>query len=493
MAAFSDPVQSQSNSMFFYVKKIPSAQKKRFILGQIGTEREISNSLIFDDLRLVKGNDISKREKIHGGVVHLNALLKSDVSDSPKLVRVCVSTDELAKCLGKTSKEIQSAVKNKALGTLIKYKIDSDNPQVESSEANEAQTFIVSKQYGVSREELDSLREKIKSINFDADLGTFISRRNKELNLSKSIVNIPNGPFSGTYILLKEAELGKGRFNRTTLAMNITTGELKVWRTARNEDVKAKERRFNQDLIKDSLGIVVGTPVNYKGNWKDRRGGGSKIRGIEKIGYITDYLPGGTLADKIADKSLTIQQKIQIAIRLAQILGKEIHQKMIVHFDIKPDNLYLDLAGTLFIADLGLADSVGAKHHRRGTPGYTAPEVHNALPGIMAECFVADPKNDIWSVGCVLVELFGPKGWIKDFKELSLSLGSELEQRKKKEIDQITNKHFKNTKEGTLEYNIEQLIKRCLQFDPAERPTALELASMLKSILLFTRPEFTHS
>ena len=59
------------------------------------------------------------------------------------------------------------------------------------------------------------------------------------------------------------------------------------------------------------------------------------------------------------------------------------HQKYICHRDIKPENLLITNAGTLKIADFGLAviveESKGVLTGITGTPAYLAPEVINHI------------------------------------------------------------------------------------------------------------------
>lgn len=74
-----------------------------------------------------------------------------------------------------------------------------------------------------------------------------------------------------------------------------------------------------------------------------------------------------------------------------------IHQRHIVHMDIKPQNILLGDDGTCRLADFGLSRKIPPGEHVQeisGTPEYTAPEILDYSPITTAA--------DIWSLGCVI-------------------------------------------------------------------------------------------
>lgn len=76
------------------------------------------------------------------------------------------------------------------------------------------------------------------------------------------------------------------------------------------------------------------------------------------------------------------------------------HSNGIAHCDIKPENLLLDHAFTLKLADFGSAVSTLTMKYPAGdgTAGYTAPEI-KSMTGYDAA------KADVWSCGIVLFML----------------------------------------------------------------------------------------
>lgn len=125
---------------------------------------------------------------------------------------------------------------------------------------------------------------------------------------------------------------------------------------------------------------------------------------------VYEYMEKGAL-DKLLfsqqSASLRFETLHRISIGIAKgiaYLHEECHQR-IIHYDIKPENVLLDLFLNPKVADFGLARLSNRESTSmvmsgcRGTPGYAAPELWTPYP--------VTYKCDVYSFGMVLFEIVG--------------------------------------------------------------------------------------
>ncbi|ONM30181.1 WAK2-OsWAK receptor-like cytoplasmic kinase (OsWAK-RLCK) [Zea mays] len=134
---------------------------------------------------------------------------------------------------------------------------------------------------------------------------------------------------------------------------------------------------------------------------------------------VYEYVPNGTLADHLhgarassatgsAAPPLSWPVRLGIAVETASALdylhAVEPHQ--VVHRDVKTNNILLDEAFHVKVADFGLsrlfpAHATHVSTAPQGTPGYVDPMYH--------QCYQLTDKSDVYSFGVVLVELISSK------------------------------------------------------------------------------------
>jgi len=116
---------------------------------------------------------------------------------------------------------------------------------------------------------------------------------------------------------------------------------------------------------------------------------------------VMRYMPGGTLAERIAGRSMPLVKIIPTVQRLAEALD-EAHSHDIVHRDLKPSNVMFDGKSNAFLSDFGLAKMLESSTMLTatgvmGTPAYMSPE--QAMGGDL------DSRSDVYSLGVILYEM----------------------------------------------------------------------------------------
>ena len=119
---------------------------------------------------------------------------------------------------------------------------------------------------------------------------------------------------------------------------------------------------------------------------------------------VTEYLEGKPLSDVMNEvRPLPIPDAVQIASYVCGALA-HMHERKVVHRDLKPQNIMICDDGSLRIIDFGIAKSTEMRRltfagftPAMGTPDYMAPEQVKGKRG--------DERTDIYSLGAVLYEM----------------------------------------------------------------------------------------
>jgi eukaryotic-like serine/threonine-protein kinase len=146
----------------------------------------------------------------------------------------------------------------------------------------------------------------------------------------------------------------------------------------------------------------------------------AQIHGLEKFeggtALVMEIVEGPTLADRIAQGPLSIDEVLPIAKEIAAAL-EAAHEQGIVHRDLKPANIKVRHDGTVKVLDFGLAKALDVNPARApadqsptitspaftqagmilGTAAYMSPE--------QARGKAVDKRADIWAFGAVLYEM----------------------------------------------------------------------------------------
>ncbi|MCM3386704.1 Stk1 family PASTA domain-containing Ser/Thr kinase [Ureibacillus chungkukjangi] len=117
---------------------------------------------------------------------------------------------------------------------------------------------------------------------------------------------------------------------------------------------------------------------------------------------VMEYIKGKTLKQYINEFSpLSPARSVQIMKQLTSAITHA-HENQIIHRDIKPQNILVDVEGNVKITDFGIATSLSATSYTKtnsviGTVHYLSPE--------QARGGTATSQSDIYALGIVLYEL----------------------------------------------------------------------------------------
>ena len=199
------------------------------------------------------------------------------------------------------------------------------------------------------------------------------------------------------------------------------------------------------------------------------------ILGLEDAGgakaLVMEMVEGPTLADRIAQGPIPIDEALPIARQMADALAAA-HDQGIVHRDLKPANIKVRPDGTVKVLDFGLAkamDSVGVGSSSLSlSPTLTSPAMTQAglilgtaayMSPEQARGKTVDKRSDIWAFGCVVFEMMtGTRAF--DAEDVSLTLSVVLQ----KEPD------F-SVLPSSVPSHVVQTLRLCLRKDPRQRPS----------------------
>ena len=126
----------------------------------------------------------------------------------------------------------------------------------------------------------------------------------------------------------------------------------------------------------------------------------AEIYGIEswrgRPFLVVEFLPRGTLADRLQRGPVPARNAVSIAARLADALAA-LHEAGYLHGDVKPSNVGFTWRGSPKLLDFGLARETDDPAAGGGTVRYLSPEVLSGRP--------ADEADDVWSLCVLLFEM----------------------------------------------------------------------------------------
>ncbi|KAF5375200.1 hypothetical protein D9758_000355 [Tetrapyrgos nigripes] len=255
--------------------------------------------------------------------------------------------------------------------------------------------------------------------------------------------------------------LGKGSFGKVYLALNATSGDIMAVKQvelpkgrsgpSKQQQEMIQALKFESSTLKDLDHPHI---VHYLG-WEE---------GPDNLCIFMEYVSGGTIRSCL-DTHGAFQDEITRSFTKQILDGLQyLHSRGVIHRDLKADNILVESDGTCKISDFGISKQAQEIEARaftgmKGTVYWMAPEV---VEPDKSKGY--DSKVDIWSIGCVVLEMWtGNRPWS------GLELLPVIMKLAREKSPPPIPKTVHVSAEG-LDFR-----KRCFAREPHMRPSATEL------------------
>jgi NIMA (never in mitosis gene a)-related kinase len=193
-------------------------------------------------------------------------------------------------------------------------------------------------------------------------------------------------------------KVGEGSFGKAIL-VRAQNGEQQICKMV---DVSRASRKEREDAVKEAK-VLKGLRHPYIVKY---------IENFTEEGWfciLMDFCEGGDLTKRIEnakrERKPIPEEQVLKWFTQAILALKYIHDRHILHRDLKPQNFFLAKDGTLKMGDFGIAKvldcTLALARTQIGTPYYLSPELCKEKP-------YAWP-SDIWAMGCILFEMCAMK------------------------------------------------------------------------------------
>ncbi|NWV27793.1 NEK5 kinase, partial [Origma solitaria] len=270
------------------------------------------------------------------------------------------------------------------------------------------------------------------------------------------------------YEIIKK--IGEGSFGKIFLAKGKMDNEPCVIKEINLTKMPVKEKEASEKEVILLAKMKHSNIVTFYASLQEKN----------NLYIVMEYCDGGDLMKWIHMQRGVLFDEDQILSWFVQIsLGlKHIHDKKILHRDVKTQNVFLSNNGKVAkLGDFGIARQLNSTtefaHTCVGTPYYLSPEICENQP--------YNNKTDIWSLGCVLYELCTLKHPVSTFQGNSLH---EL-------VLKICRGRFQPVSPN-YSYDLRILISQMFKVSPRDRPSIssiLRKPFLQKLVLRYLPPE----
>ena len=188
--------------------------------------------------------------------------------------------------------------------------------------------------------------------------------------------------------------LGEGSFGKAYLVECIRDSSKCVVKQLDLSNMSEDEKR---ETVKEAKILELFKHPNiikFREVYKTKKG---------KLCIVMEYAEGGDLQKKIKDQNNELFSENQILDWFTQVCLalKHVHDRKIIHRDLKSPNIFLTKENTVKLGDFGIARVLSHTKEKAktvvGTPYYLSPEIIEGRDYTF--------KTDLWSLGVILYEM----------------------------------------------------------------------------------------
>ena len=246
-------------------------------------------------------------------------------------------------------------------------------------------------------------------------------------------------------------QIGSGAFSTVSLVKRKQDNTIYALKRVELSKMKKNERDNALNEIRLLASVNHINIIAYKESFYEESS--------NTLNIILEYADGGDLQSKIsAHKNIKkyFNEKTIWSIFIQMIYGiKELHDRNIIHRDLKSANIFLMKNGICKLGDLNVSKEAksGLLKTQTGTPYFASPEVWGGKPYGL--------KSDIWSLGCILYQMAALKMPFQgsNFKEVYNNVS-------KCKYQPLPNIYSKE---------LDLIISKLLQVDPEKRPNCQQI------------------
>ncbi|KAM8995185.1 serine/threonine-protein kinase Nek4 isoform 6-T6 [Ara ararauna] len=188
--------------------------------------------------------------------------------------------------------------------------------------------------------------------------------------------------------------VGKGSYGEVSLVRHLQDCKQYVIKRLNLKNASNRERKAAEQEAQLLSQLKHPNIVTYRESWQGEDG---------LLYIVMGFCEGGDLYHKLKEQKgqlLPESQVVEWFVQIAMAL-QYLHEKHILHRDLKTQNVFLTRTNIIKVGDLGIARVLENQYDMAstliGTPYYMSPELFSNKP--------YNYKSDVWALGCCVYEM----------------------------------------------------------------------------------------